>query len=284
MPFLFNQSHAQVCNYKLNSNKKIEVTKAYGEELTVDIQYTTPNENDVQAETGIVPSLGVIAPLLPKVLNFASNRIKRKIKRNQEQFQKEYEFRQTFVYPSAESEIDEILLCRNVLEKGNEELSSGLMLKLKRVHGPGHIYAIDKISLPISKAKGNSEAPFLNFKVEMELVFFDEKNGKLVIQKSSLMEIPLVKIGSEEIDLSEKKIRTSRFTNYSKPVEIKIRVTEYNPSKAKYEDIENEVNEVIADVKGITDTLTLEVLNEILTNLKSNSVVIDDEPIHDVGF
>ena len=266
--FLYNNtSLAQIYNYKLNEKKEITKSSIQGEKLSVDIEFPPPPKDSTQEESALISTLTVAASVIPTILNFSANAINRSVKNRLKKFVGEYNFRQTIVYPLKVNKIKKIILRREVKEKVKEKNSLASKIVLSRLDENNHIYKVEEVLLPISKAKGDSNYPYLNISIELELIFFDEKNSKLTSQKSSTINIPLIKIGSKN-NFTDEKIYSSRFNGNNKPIEIKAKVIESNLSKVKYKDIESDVKEFTNDSKKITETLTVGILNEILNNLK----------------
>ena len=269
---------AQIKNYKASpSQQSIEKIKIYGDKLSLEYKLSTPSPLDNpnikklerEATTGVLPALNVATAVLPSIFNFASNTVNRIVNNNLKKFVGEYEFRQTILFEDTTQTIDEIKLKRSVIEVQNEKELTAFELKLKKktVTPQEYVFQLAEIKLPIAKAKATNSHPYLNVSIEIELIFVDDQ-GNSSSQKSNPIQVPLLRIGSSHNFINESQFYSSKFYSKFKPSEIKIKIIESNSSKAKFEAIKEDTEQINADIKDITQTLSLEIIKEYIEKLK----------------
>ena len=255
-------------NYQLDNDNKVVDADAFGDNVKLVVSFSSQDQASIEKESALGAAVTVASAVLPKALNLIFNSKKRRIKRRLKEYVAEHTATTTIVYPDNKSVIDEIVLTRSIILKNTEIPVTALQLTLKRLPETENIFQVVSVSLPFSKAKIRNDAPFLKIGLNMELLAYNADSSKMVTAKSTELILPLIKVGTSTKDLSAEEIYTSRFYNISRPSELKITVNVSNPSKVKYEDIEEELEEKSSDVKETVEALTVAALAEILKRLE----------------
>jgi hypothetical protein len=257
--FLFNFSHAQFKNYKIE-NGKVKIEKMFSDFTTLTITQSSTKQVDGEKETKAQlfnDLTGFVVDKIAKIPSYISQYLKNRKKK----FTANYEAKNTLECSSTTYKIDKITFKRDFFSKTSTNAINAMYLELEPtiVQDKKFIaFKVKKLDYDYSKAKVKTKAPFINLLVEIKVFYAKPKENNTLEKtemKSSSIIIP-VDLRKKKQDVTLMKNKLSDVFLPNGITEISVSITEINPYKLKLEALESFLNDNKDDLSGLFGELS----------------------------
>ena len=253
---LFSGSHN--INYQCGKDDTINKVRISGEDISIEVETLKSPIDPPPAEMrNVSPIAPILLGSLPTLIEIGTNEAKRAIKRNYAAYVATYSISQTLYDTFSYQNSQRYRLKRTVIINKNnvrDEITACKIQLLRRSWNERHVYQVESIKLPISKARAEENDQDIQLSVGISEVFWDTAGSAFKTVMADPILLPPVRVGSGHRDLSYRNLFSLPFPNPGAD-QIKITVTESNASKQPYKDISEDTDASLDDIKTLLNNL-----------------------------
>lgn len=230
--------------------------KKKGQREVISLEFGPGLNNPLAPQDDGAGELGALAAsLIPGLIDAGYKLTTSLIEGNAKKYAAEYSARNSYL--DKKTIIPSVTVLRAYGPAGSQ--TTGLKLELKpEITGDenGFVYYVHKVDFQNTKAKTKKGKNTMDLGFEVQVTYFNEKDGKKETQTSQVMVVPGIEVGSTE-QPTTKAYRTDRFPLGEKLqiAEVSVKVTETNQHKVNVDKVKELWDKHQEDVKKVVDNI-----------------------------